>query len=129
LYWGARFQKIGTYFVKELNKRFIRAACLYVKNVLIKRNAKKKKTRSRNKARDGKRNIVGSRIRALRRKIRPKMTQDDLAGRVAAMSIILDRTAIYRIELGMRSVSDLELAALAKALRVDVADFFSKSKE
>ncbi len=94
--------------------------------VLIKRNAKKKKTRSRNKDRDGTRNIVGSRIRALRRKIRPKMTQDDLAGRVAAMSIILDRTAIYRIELGMRSVSDLELAALAKALRVDVAGVFSK---
>jgi HTH-type transcriptional regulator, cell division transcriptional repressor len=97
--------------------------------VLIKRNQKKKvKTRSRNKARDGRRNLVGDRIRELRRKANPKITQDDLAGRVAAQSISLDRTAIYRIEIGVRAVTDMELAALAKALRVPIADLFPKHR-
>jgi DNA-binding XRE family transcriptional regulator len=94
--------------------------------VLIKRNAKKKKTRSRNKAGDGRRNLVGARIRELRRKAKPKITQEDLAGRVAALSVGLDRTAIYRIENGSRAVTDVELAALAKALHIRVADLFSK---
>jgi DNA-binding XRE family transcriptional regulator len=53
------------------------------------------------------------------------MTQDDLAGRVAALSVSLDRTAIYRIETGSRTVTDLELAALAKALRVPIGELFS----
>jgi DNA-binding XRE family transcriptional regulator len=97
--------------------------------VLIKRNqAKRRKTRSRNKARDGKRNLVGARIREIRRKALPKITQEDLAGRVAALAISLDRTAIYRIETGARSVTDLELAAIARALRVQIGDLFGKSR-
>ncbi len=92
--------------------------------MLIKRHSKKVKKRTRNKAGDGKRNLVGARIRELRRKAVPKISQEDLAGRVAARSISLDRTAIYRIERGLRAVTDLELAALAKALRVSVADLF-----
>ena len=96
--------------------------------MLNKLKDKNGETRHRNKARDGKRNIIGARVRELRRNIRPKVTQEDLAGRVAKLSVNLDRTAIYRIELGTRAVTDLELAALAKALRVEVADFFSKRK-
>jgi DNA-binding XRE family transcriptional regulator len=38
----------------------------------------------------------------------------------------LDRTAIFRIETGKRSVSDLELSAIAKALRVKISDLFSE---
>ncbi len=98
---------------------------LYAQNVLNKPRIKKKGKRRRNMAPDGKRNIVGRRILQLRRKIRPKVTQEDLAGRVAAMSVTLDRTAIYRIELGTRAVSDIELAALARALRVPVSSLFA----
>jgi DNA-binding XRE family transcriptional regulator len=96
--------------------------------VLIKRNqSKKRKTRSRNKARDGKRNLVGMRIREIRRVAQPKVTQEDLAGRVAALAISLDRTAIYRIEAGTRSVTDIEIAAIAKALRVEISVLFAKN--
>ena len=90
--------------------------------MLNRRNSKKPpQTRNRNKTRDGRRNLVGARIRELRRRAVPKVTQEDLAGRVAALSVSLDRTAIYRIEAGSRTVTDLELAALAKALRVPIA--------
>ena len=68
---------------------------------------------------------MGLRIRELRRKAVPKITQEDLAGKVAALSVSLDRTAIYRIETGARTVTDLELVALAKALRVTIGDLFS----
>jgi len=87
------------------------------------KNGKVKK-RNRNKAKDGKRNIVGRRIRQLRRKAKPKITQEDLAGRVAAQEISLDRTAIFRIEAGTRTVTDMELVALARALRVKIGDLF-----
>ena len=93
--------------------------------MLIKRSAKKKE-RTRSKASDGRSNLVGARIRELRRLAKPKLTQNDLAGRVAAHAIALDRTAIYRIERGLRAVTDVELAALAKGLRVHIADLFSK---
>ncbi len=96
--------------------------------MLIKRKTKKRrKSRIRNKAKDGRRNLVGTRIREIRREAHPKMTQDDLAGRVAVMGITLDRTAIYRIEMGARAITDIELAALAKALRVEIRDLFVKT--
>ena len=84
-------------------------------------------SRSRNKAKDGTKNIVGERIRKLRRNARPKITQEDLAGRVAAHGVGLDRTAVFRIETGKRSVSDLELLAIARALRVKISDLFATS--
>jgi len=96
--------------------------------VLNKRSKKRKiQRRSRNKAKDGARNIVGARVRELRRNAKPKITQEDLAGRVAAHHVGLDRTAIFRIETGKRSVSDLELAAIAKALRVKISDLFKEN--
>jgi DNA-binding XRE family transcriptional regulator len=93
---------------------------------VLNKRAKRKsgKSRSRNKTSDGRRNVVGSRIRELRRKANPKITQEDLAGRVAVQNIALDRTAIYRIEAGVRAVTDLELVVLARALRVKIADLF-----
>ncbi len=94
--------------------------------MLNKPKAKRKVGRHRNVALDGKRNLIGARLRELRRKMRPKVTQEDLAGRLAAMSVTLDRTAIYRIELGRRSVSDIELSALAKALRAPISALFPK---
>lgn len=93
--------------------------------MLKKRIIKKQvRSRNRNKAKDGKRNIVGSRLLELRLKAKPSVTQEDLAGRVAAQGIILDRTAIYRIESGLRTVTDMELLALAHALRVKISDLF-----
>lgn len=64
-------------------------------------------------------NIAGLRICEARDAHKPPLTQDQLAGKLAALGVTLDRTAIAKIESGQRGVYDFELAALATALGVD----------
>ena len=66
------------------------------------------------------RNLVGKRIRHARLKCSPRVSQDDLAGRLAARGIILDQTAISRIENQTRYLMDYEIVAIAKSLKVSV---------
>lgn len=68
------------------------------------------------------RNLIGARLRQIRLKRRPEVTLEDLAGRLAARGVSLDRSAIGRIENGNRYVLDYELKALASALRVSICD-------
>jgi len=70
------------------------------------------------------RNLIGRRLRELRLAQNPEVTLEDLAGRLAARGVHLDRSAIGRIENQNRYVLDYELKALADALRTDVRDFF-----
>lgn len=67
------------------------------------------------------RNQIGRRIRQARLKSKPPVSQDDLAGRLAARGIALDQTAIPRIENQTRYLMDYEVAAIARALKVSVA--------
>jgi hypothetical protein len=66
-------------------------------------------------------NITGRRIREARLKCKPPVSQDDLAGRLAAKGIVLDQTAISRIERQDRYLMDYEVAAIAKCLKVSIA--------
>ena len=74
------------------------------------------------------RNIIGMRLRQIRLAKHPKVSLEDLAGRMAARGVTLDRSAIGRIENGNRYVLDYELKTLADALRSSVADFFKPSR-
>jgi len=65
-------------------------------------------------------NIAGPRIREARLEFCPRLTQDQLSGKLAAEGIQLDRVAITKIETGTRCVFDFELRGIARALRVDV---------
>lgn len=65
-------------------------------------------------------NISGPRIRQARIEFSPRLTQDQLAGRLAATGIQLDRVAITKIETGTRSVVDFELRGIARVLKKDV---------
>lgn len=65
-------------------------------------------------------NLVGPQIRVARKALPGGLTQDQLSGRLAALEVSIDRAGIAKIELGMRHVYDFELAALARALKVDV---------
>lgn len=69
-----------------------------------------------------KRNLVGGKLRSIRLAQHPEVTLEDLAGRMAARGVRLDRSALGRIENGNRYVLDYELVALAHALRVAPAD-------
>ncbi len=72
------------------------------------------------------RNIIGRRVRQARFQLKPEVTQEDLAGRMAVRGVSLDRTAISRIELQERYVMDFEAKALAKCLGVTVAWLYSE---
>lgn len=68
------------------------------------------------------RNLIGRRLREVRLKQQPEVTLEDLAGRLAARGVALDRSAIGRIENMKRYVLDYELKALAGALRVPISE-------
>ena len=74
------------------------------------------------------RNVIGRRIRQARLKCSPSVSQDDLAGRLAARGIILDQTAISRIESQARYLMDYEVAAIAKCLKVSVGWLFGEAR-
>ncbi len=72
------------------------------------------------------RNVIGRRIRKARLRCRPSVSQDDLAGRLAAHGFSLDQTAISRIESQTRYVMDYEAAAIARCLEVSVGWLFGE---
>jgi transcriptional regulator with XRE-family HTH domain len=74
------------------------------------------------------RNIIGARVRQARLKSNPAVSQDDLAGKLAAQGILVDRTAVSRIENQSRYAMDYEAAAIARALKVSVAWLFGESR-
>jgi len=66
------------------------------------------------------RNIVGVRVRQARKAARPSITQTALVARLQVLGIAIDQSGLSKIENGQRPVSDVEVVALAKALKVSV---------
>lgn len=94
-----------------------------------KNTSKRKQSTRHHNTVEGYRNCIGSRIKELRQKASPKVSQEDLAGRLAAQGILLNRTAIAKIEARKRAISDFEIIAIAKALKVSAADLLMNAKE
>jgi HTH-type transcriptional regulator, cell division transcriptional repressor len=69
---------------------------------------------------------VGSRVRRARQMARPPVTQIDLVARLQLLGIRIDQAGVSKIERGSRPVSDVEVVALAKALRVSVSWLLEK---
>lgn len=67
------------------------------------------------------RNIVGERIRLARLSERPPATQKDISARLAINGTILSDSAIGKIENGTSAVTDLQVRAFAKVLKVKIA--------
>jgi len=67
------------------------------------------------------RNVVGPRLRQARKLARPPLSQVDLAARLQVLGLKIDQSAISKIEQGSRPVLDVEVVALAKALKVSTA--------
>lgn len=70
--------------------------------------------------------MIGDRVRKARLQITPAVSQEDIAGRLARHGVLLDRSAISRIENRERYVMDYEALALAKALKVSVAWLYAE---
>jgi hypothetical protein len=60
--------------------------------------------------------------------MRPRVSQEDLSGRLAAKGIQITQTGISKLENRDRYVMDYEALAIAKALRVSVSWLYGESK-
>ena len=56
------------------------------------------------------------------------ISQEKLAARLQVLGIRIDRSAIAKIETGRRPVSDIEIAAIAETLGVQLSWLFADSK-
>ena len=71
-------------------------------------------------------NIVGKNIRTIRKKRR--MTQQALSNKLELLGVYVCRGSVSRIEYGVRTVTDIELLAIARVLEVSVGDLFLGSE-
>lgn len=71
---------------------------------------------------DGKNNLCGEKIRALRLGYPSKLSQRALADKMQLIGIDVDKNAIQRIECGKRFVTDIELKAFSQIFGVSVND-------
>jgi transcriptional regulator with XRE-family HTH domain len=72
---------------------------------------------------DGKsKNIIGTRVKELRKAMVPACTQLNLAEKLQLFGCEIDRVTIVRIENGLRFVPDYEVKALATVLGVTPND-------
>lgn len=74
----------------------------------------------KNHAADGRHNLCGRRVAALRKSRMPKLSQRGLADMLQLAGLDVDKNAVQRIESGQRFVTDIELKALAQVLDVSV---------
>ena len=88
------------------------------------RKSRVRKLHTTKKHSAGERNLIGPRIRKARLGHKLPVSQEDLAGRLAARGIYCDRSALSRMEAGQRFIRDYEIAAIADALGVSVASLF-----
>ena len=70
----------------------------------------------------GPKNVIGPRVRQLRRE--QGLSGGDLADRLAAVGSPLDMFALNAVESRTRRVKDTDVLALARALRVPIDDLF-----
>ena len=73
-------------------------------------------------------NLIGERVRLARLAMRPRVSQEDLSGRLAAKGIQITQTGISKLENRQRYVMDYEAFAIAKTLRVSVSWLYGESK-
>ncbi|NMC59379.1 MAG: helix-turn-helix transcriptional regulator [Candidatus Methanofastidiosa archaeon] len=63
-------------------------------------------------------NIIGKKVREARRNYKPALSQKELAAKLELDGWKISRGTLAKIETGIRQVTDHEVMALAKALKV-----------
>ncbi len=72
-------------------------------------------------------NIIGKNIKKLRKK--RKMSQKNLSEKLELLSVYICRGSISRIEDGSRTITDIEVYALAKVFNCSIASLFENIPE
>ena len=75
----------------------------------------------KNKSEHGLNNICAQKIRKLRLEMK-NVSQRKLADMLQVQGLDIDKNAIQRMESGKRFITDIELKALAKVLKVTYAE-------
>ena len=63
-------------------------------------------------------NIIGSKVKEARKNAKPPISQTDLIARLEILGISLSQSSLSKLENGLRPVPDIELVAIARALKV-----------
>jgi len=71
-----------------------------------------------------KKNLIGGNLKKLR--AARKMSQQDLSNKLELLGVYVCRGSISRIEDYSRTVTDIELYAIAEVLKVDTNELYSK---
>ncbi len=71
-------------------------------------------------------NLIGDNVRTYR-KLR-KMSQQKLSNKLELSGVYVCRGSISRIEDKTRTVTDIELFAIAEALNVEIKDLYNKKQ-
>lgn len=67
-------------------------------------------------------NLIGENVRKIRKK--KKLSQQYLSNQLELLGVYVCRGSVSRIEDYSRTVTDIELFAIAKVLNVDIKDLF-----
>lgn len=73
-----------------------------------------------------KKNLIGANLKRLR--IKAKMSQQQLSNKLELLGVYVCRGSISRIEDFSRTVTDIELYAIAEVLGVDSSELYSSPK-
>ncbi|HCG5592878.1 transcriptional regulator [Vibrio parahaemolyticus] len=68
-------------------------------------------------------NVTGLKIKEIRKS--KGITQEVMVARLQSSGFDMTRSTYSKVELQLRQVRDIELIAFAKALNVDVGEFFN----
>ena len=71
-----------------------------------------------------KKNLIGGNLKKLRRKL--KISQQSLSNKLELLGVYICRGSISRIEDFSRTVTDIELFAIAEALGVDPKELYNE---
>jgi transcriptional regulator with XRE-family HTH domain len=77
----------------------------------------------------GNRNVVGTHVRKARMSAKTKITQKELMARLQVLGMMIDQSSLSKIENGQRPVTDKEVIALAKALKVSPVYLLKESED
>lgn len=70
-----------------------------------------------------KKNLIGNNLKSIRQK--KKMSQQELSAKLELLGVYVCRGSVSRIEDYSRTVTDIELYAIAEVLGVDVKELYS----
>ena len=78
-----------------------------------------------NRTPDGRNNIAGIKVAELRKNLR--ISQRELADRLAVIGLDIDKNAVQRVESGQRFITDIEVISLAKVFGITVEELLESN--